>query len=172
MKKIIIGVIIALIVIVAGFFLLKKTSTNVGNITNISDLETNTFAVGPGCDNSFSTCTGTVINRINTGICYIRPYATTIVATSTASVDCQGTLAWGASGMSALAGVTKDDNIVAVLSTTTAGTISTGLSIIGASASTTSGYIVLRVSNLTGNTYTWSTIAGTASGTASYIITK
>ncbi len=112
--------------------------------------------------------TGTAFNQINSGQCYIKPYATTIAASSTAVVDCQGTAAQSASGISALTGVQNGDRIVATLSTTTSGTTFLGLHIIGAAASTTNGYIVLTLANLTGDTFTWPT-TGAASGTAAYI---
>jgi len=112
---------------------------------------------------------GTAVARQNVGTCYIRPYAATIAATSTAKVDCQATAAWNASGMSALAGVTAGDIVSVTLATSTAGTTLGGLNVTGASASTTAGYIELYINNLTGTTYTWPT-TGTASGTATYII--
>lgn len=113
--------------------------------------------------------TGTAISGLNLGTCYIKAYATTIAASSTATVDCQGTAAIGtitATG-SALAGVTSSDSVLATLSTTTAGTTGQGLTIIGSSASTTAGHIDLRVSNLTGATFTWPT-TGSATGTVNY----
>lgn len=113
---------------------------------------------------------GTTVTRINTGTCYIKAYATTIAATSTASVDCQATAAVSASGISALTGVTSGDVVSVNLATSTAGTTFGGLILAGASASTTDGYITLRLTNLTGTTYTWP-VTGTASGTATYIVT-
>jgi len=113
---------------------------------------------------------GTNVSRLNHGTCYLRPYAATIAASSTAAVDCQATAGWDADGASALTGVTDGDFVQATLSTTTAGTTSNGVALTGASASTTQGYIVLHVSNLTGTTFTWPT-SGAASGTASYLVT-
>jgi len=111
---------------------------------------------------------GTSLNRIDAGTCYIAPYATTIAATTSAAVDCQGTAAWSASGTSALTGIVKGDFVQATLSTTTAGVTYGGIVITGASASTTPGHIQLIIENLTGTTYTWPTSL-TATGTASYI---
>lgn len=113
---------------------------------------------------------GTAVAKINTGTCYIKAYATTIAATSTATVDCQATAAVDVSGISSLSGITAGDVVSVNLATSTAGTTSGGLALIGASASSTSGYITLRLSNLTGTTYTWPT-TGTATGTATYIVT-
>lgn len=114
---------------------------------------------------------GVALNGLNPGTCYIQPYATTIAATTTAQVDCQGTAAVGTTNTAndaALSGVAFGDFVTASLSTTTAASgITGGLSITGVSASTTAGYITLRVLNLTGATYTWPT-TGFASGTVSY----
>lgn len=121
---------------------------------------TSTFTLGS---------TGTAITAHNFGTCYIAPYAATIAASSTVSVDCQGTLAWGASGTSALTGITSADNVQLQLSTTTAVSTLMGLHVAGVSASTTAGHIELKISNMTGTTYTWPTTAGTASGTAMYV---
>jgi hypothetical protein len=120
---------------------------------------------------------GTNIDRLNTGTCYIKAYATTIAATSSAVVDCQATAAVSASGIGALAGVTFGDAVAAQLSTTTAlgapiGVATPrmgGLVIRGASASSTAGVITLLIGNETGDTYTWP-LTGSATGTASYIV--
>lgn len=150
-------------------------SCNSGNCTDFDAV--NTSAGYYVDDVSVITGTGglkiggsdaTTINQLNAGTCYIRPYAATITASSTAKVDCQGTAAWNASGVSALTGVTAGDWVQAKLATSTAGTTSNGLVITGASASTTPGFIELYISNLTGGTFTWPT-SGTASGTASYL---
>lgn len=114
--------------------------------------------------------TSNTVARLNTGQCYIKAYATTIAATSTALVDCQATAAVSANGISALTGVTPGDNVVANLATTTSGSTFGGLALIGATASNTPGYIQLDVSNLTGTTFTWPT-SGNATGTASYLVT-
>jgi hypothetical protein len=118
--------------------------------------------------------TGTTLNRINAGTCYVLPYATTIAASTTAAVDCQATALiynTNTTRAVALAGVTAGDNVVANFATSTAASTFGSISISGASASTTPGYITLLVENLTGTTYTWP-VTGTASGTASYIVTK
>lgn len=113
---------------------------------------------------------GTNIDRINTGTCYIKAYAASIAASSSASVDCQANDDVDAGGIAALTGVTFGDIVVANLSTTTASDTFGGIYIKGAAASTTPGYITLEIVNLTGTTFTWPT-TGTATGTASYIAT-
>lgn len=136
---------------------------------------TSTFTLGSS---------GTSHTRLNSGQCYFNPTAATIVASTTVDIDCQATAAVGVPNSlsaAALTGVTSGDNVVAVLSTSTAafnGTTVTsggGLVLVGASASTTSGYIRLRLYNAMGTTYTYpvQTTGGVnASGTASYIVTK
>lgn len=119
---------------------------------------------------------GTAVANLNMGTCYIKPYATTITASSTAIVDCQGTAAVGSiTGVtSALTGVTLGDFVQIMLSTTTAGTSANQgeLIVAGASASTTAGYITLTLYNATGGTYTWGANQTAASGTASYISSR
>jgi len=160
------GVIIGFL---ATFFLGSNLGSNqvsapVGGVTNYGGgLTIDSIQVGSG---------ETTISNLNAGTCYLRPYATTITASTTANVDCQGTLAWNANSTantSALTGISMGDWVVASLSTTTTGTTVQGLRLGGASASTTAGYIVLRIINQTGTTYTWPTTSGLASGTASYI---
>ncbi len=168
----VIGVVaVVLIVGVIAFNLLKgpkeegilySDGTSTSDPTVLTFLRTVASKVG---------ITGTWRTKDNVGFCYIRPYAATIAASSTATVDCQGTQAWNAAGtinVSALTGLVMGDRVTATLSTTTAGAVSNGLVISGASASTTAGYIVLRISNLTGGVYTWPIVAGVASGTAQY----
>lgn len=114
---------------------------------------------------------GTALSRVNSGTCFLRPYAATIVASTTALVDCQATAAWNASAPSALTGITAGDSCQLTLSTSTAGTTFLGVQSGGASASTTAGYIQINVNNGTGGTFTWPT-TGTASGTAAYLCTR
>jgi len=117
---------------------------------------------------------GTAVTRINTGTCYIQSYATTIAATSSATVECQATAlvrTTATTFTSPLTGVASGDAVNVTLSTATAGTTVGGLTITAATASTTAGYISLRVYNGTGATFTWP-VTGSATGTASYIVTK
>lgn len=115
---------------------------------------------------------GSEITGLNMGTCYIAPYASTIAASSTVVVDCQGTAGWDAAGdtvtgSSALSGVVSGDVINAFLATSTAGVYG-GIHIAGGIASSTAGHIELRITNFTGTTYTWPT-TGTASGTAYFV---
>ena len=160
LKYILVGVAGVIIGFVATFYL-SFNQAPTGGVTNYGGgLTVDTLQVGSS---------ETTITNLNAGTCYLDPYAATISASSTASVDCQGTLAADASGSSALTGIASGDWVNLTLSTTTVGSTVGGIRLAGASASTTAGHIELRIVNQTGTTYTWSTVAGTASGTASYI---
>lgn len=119
---------------------------------------------------------GTLMNRLNAGQCYVQAYATTIAASTTAQVDCQGTAltyVTNTSNDTTLTGVAFGDNVVAEFSTTTAVVAGAygSIAVVGASASTTAGYISLRVENLTGALFTWP-ITGAATGTVSYFVSN
>lgn len=183
----IIGVVIALLASVAALvFGQGGTAMSFGNTSGTSTTQAivkaagfhttgNTILAGlTTLSGTFrSGASGTEVSRVNTGQCYFKAYATTIAATSSAYVDCQGTAAVGSitGATSALSGVTFGDNVVLQMSTTTTGTTLGGLVVAGVSASTTQGYIQVRVTNLTGTTFTWP-LTGTATGTASYMVTK
>lgn len=100
---------------------------------------------------------GTTVNGLNYGICYIQASATTISASSTVTVDCQASTS-GAN--TALTGITAGDTVFVKFATTTSTTFA-GLSVLGASASSTSGYITMKVYNGTGGTFTWTSGAST-----------
>lgn len=146
-------------------------SAPVKGTSNVSTISAASLQIGSGCDYSYGSCSATTINQINSGTCYIKAYATTIAASSSATVDCQATAAVSAGGIAPLAGIQYGDNVQSTLATSTAGTTFMGLAIGGASASSTSGYISMRVINLTGATYTWPT-SGNATGTAYYVTTR
>ncbi len=114
---------------------------------------------------------GTAVSGINFGTCYVRPYAATIAASSTAQVDCQATQNFMSGPGTALAGITAADVIQLDLGSTTVGTLFGGLKLRTAFGSTTAGWITLSVQNDTGATYTWS-ITANASGTAQYIAVR
>jgi hypothetical protein len=138
---------------------LSKGQLNIGSTTQIAQLK-----VGV-------STTGKTFTKMAAGLCYIYPYAATITASSTATVDCQATSnasgGGGAGALAPLTGVTANDIVVANLSTTTAGTAFPGLQLIGVGASTTDGYITLRLLNISGGAFTWPTNTN-ASGTAYY----
>jgi hypothetical protein len=166
-KKIVVGI-ATLALVVAGVALFSKSNTSLVEFAGqFEERNHKTFLQGFQVGSA-----GTSIPRVNVGICYLQPYAATITATSTVSVECQGTAVINTPALtntSALRGVSSGDKVSVMLSTATVGTVVNGLHIAGATASTTrAGYITLRVTNLTGGTFTWP-IGTAATGTASYI---
>lgn len=170
LKNILISVVSSIIVVVVAFFgfsqnpQTENVETNFAGVTGLAGLNVTKDGLKVG------TTTQT-FKRFSGGICYIAPYAATIAASTTANVDCQGTLAWNAAGSrstTVLGGVKNNEAVLAILSTTTAGTTFGGLDIVGSSASSTTGFIVLRIANRTGGTFTWPITTGVASGTANY----
>lgn len=129
---------------------IKTTSTLQGAATTITGLLT------ASAGELFSS-TGTQVNRVNFGTCYVQASATTIAASSTATVDCQASQT---GGNTALTGITAGDTVIAQFASTTPTTID-GIMINGASASTTAGFITMVVSNMTGTTFTWTAAAST-----------
>lgn len=91
--------------------------------------------------------------------CYVLAASQTISASSTATVDCQASSV-GAPGV-ALPNVLAGDRVFASLGTTSPTTFQ-GLSIIGASASSTAGFVTLNVFNGTGATFTWTAAASSS----------
>lgn len=156
LKGYIISAIVALLLIIGVNAVRPQQSSVIGGLSE-RDVQAVSLKVGS---------TGTKINQTNYGTCKLLPDAATIAASTTARVTCQSGTA--TTGLTALTGVKSGDVIVMTLSSTTAGSTFEGLVLTGATASTTNGYIETRISNQTGDTYTWST-SGTASGTASYI---
>lgn len=139
-------------------------STNGGFNTNLPMLNGGGEQIGTN---------GTNVQRLDTGMCYIQAYATTIAASSTGIVDCQATKAVGGVTTAndvALVGVSPGDNVVVELATSSQSTTYGGINVDAASASTTPGFIQLYIVNSTGTTYTWPT-TGSATGTVSYVVT-
>ena len=128
--------------------------TTTGALSAAATTITGLFTASAG---ALFSSTGTQVNRVNFGTCYVQASATTIAASSTVTVDCQASTS-GAN--TALTGVTAGD-IVNVQFATTTPTTYAGLQILGASASSTTGFITMKVQNNTGATYTWTSAAST-----------
>lgn len=169
---IVLGV-VAIVIAAAGSLGLLSGSSKLGNTTqSFWDAKLGYYVNGSAIFDSLGRLTG------NTqGTCYILAYATTIAASTTAAVDCQGTAAIGTTNTTnatALTGVTSASRIPGInMATSTAKSAGTygSIEIVGASASTTSGFITLIVQNNTGTTFTWPT-TGTATGTVYYLQTR
>lgn len=106
---------------------------------------------------------GTLLTQYNAGTCVAKDTAT-IAASTTKQVDCGG----GYNGATALSGVSAPA-IVQFTSTTSMPTTYAGLVVLGASASSTAGFITLNIYNGTGATFTWT---NTASSSFAYTVLK
>ena len=100
---------------------------------------------------------GTALVRVNSGFCNVQSSTNTITASTTKAIDCGG----GTYAATALTGITAGDRVLLGQPTTTS-TVFGGLQILGASASTTQGFITLIVANNTGFTFTWTAAASTS----------
>lgn len=150
LKNIIVSALVALLVAGGALLVLNGGGGNFAGVTHLSGLSIGTSGLKVG--SSGSTVTSTKI-----GNCTIFAYATTIAASSTANVDCQG----GAAALTAISGIQAGDFVFVQMPTTTPTTFE-GLQLRGASASTTSGYIHLKLYNGTGTTYTWTAAASSS----------
>ena len=123
--------------------------------TNFDNLGLQQLKIGATCNTAYSSCVGTAITRINAGFCNIHTAGdTSISASSTETWDCQA----GTGTFSALTGVSNGD-VCSVQFASTSPTTFGGLEILGQSASTTQGAIVLKIYNATGAAYTWAQAA-------------
>lgn len=124
--------------------------SSAGAVTNSgSETLTGSFTLGSG---------GTSLSAIVAGSCTIWAPATTIAATTTQQVVCQGATD---GGISALTGVTTDSICTLNHASSTNATIG-GIGVFGVSASSTAGYIQGQLSNLTGTTFTWTANASSS----------
>lgn len=134
-KKITIGVIVALVVgIGVGYYFHTPAKVGlVGGATNISALSAATLTIGSGCDNGFTSCTGSTINGIITANTPTCTASSSIAGSNSKTEEC------------ALTGILSTDKVFAQATTT----LSSGsLTLEGAFASTTAnGYIEYVISN-------------------------
>lgn len=150
---------VAIVVAIGGYFFPQVQSAlgDTGGSTNYSQLGTTQMRIGTGCGNEFkfNACAGTPIFGDAFGTCYVQASTITIAASSTATVDCQAST----NGTQApLSNVAAGDTVVADFATTTS-SVSDGIDIVGVSASSTPGYITMKVANATGGTFTWTSSA-------------
>lgn len=133
-------------------------SKTLGGTTNYDTLSASALVIGTGCNSGFGTCSGTTITAVNAGSCSIQSSSQTIAASTTATVDCQA----GTAGVDApLTGITAGAGTQVTQGTTTP-VVYQGLNVLGASASTTAGYITLKLFNGTGATFTWTPTASSS----------
>ena len=153
-EKIIFGAVVVAVSITGAYFLfVRDTIPSFGNAAGLGNLLAEHYIPYISTNGGFNTnlpmlngggeqigANGTNVQRLDTGICYIQPYATTIAASSSAYVDCQGTAAVGTTNTgkdTALVGVSAGDSVQSILATSTvSGVAGQGLEIGAASAST------------------------------------
>lgn len=161
MKGYLVVLIVALAVIGAGVYFFAPSfgatdQTTLTNPTFVDSAQGGKLKVGTN---------GSQLTGIQVGTCTITAYATTIVATSSALVDCSA----GVAAVSPISGITSGDKVFVTLASTTVLTSQGGLLLNWAAASTTDGYIRLSVYNNSGTTFTW---ASTASSSIRYLVIR
>lgn len=124
--------VLALVLSIVGLVGEKQSaSTILGGVTNYDTVSATGLKVGVGCADGNTSCAGSSITSIIKGTCDL--VGGTIAATTTGYADC------------AVTGVLPGDLVFASFATTTP-----AASIIAARASSTSGFITLKVLNLSG----------------------
>lgn len=178
LKTAALSALVAAVVCMVGFWLVGGNQPAVGGSTRFpnSDLSAKTItstgaftASGAAALNSTVTVgsSGDSFTRINQGTCNIHAGATTIAATSTVTFDCQA----GTGTQTALTNYPawqSGDTVFVMPATTTPNTIG-GLHVNAANSSSTAGFITVDVTNLTGDTFTWT---AAASSTWQYLLIR
>lgn len=175
--KIILGSIVGGLVLLVGSVLLSHTGTAFGAVNPSLTTLSNPYSFTNSQTNggvlvASSTLTGNKIGQVgnkmlglNFGTCFLNlgNAPASFAASTTINVDCQASnmLATSATAQSALQGITAGDKVFVAEATTTP-TLGFGLIIQGQSASSTAGYISLKLYNGTGAAYTpgTTTVAG------------
>lgn len=149
-QNIFIGVVavIALLLSLVGLASSSEQPVSLGGTTNYDTVSVTGLKVGVGCADSNTSCAGSSVTSIIKGTCNL--VGGTIAATSSAVADC------------AVTGVLDGDLVFATLATSTANAV-----IDGARASSTSGFITVRLHNLTGAA---SSVSALGSSTAYFVI--
>ncbi len=137
------------IVLLVGLGLNSGTAPVAGGTTNYDGIGTESIAVGDGCNDSFSSCSGTTLELIKQGTCNIVSDSS-IAATSTGSGTC------------AISGLLAGDHVMLDIATTSTA-LSRALVPMGVIAGTDSATI--RLFNLTGAATTPGAIPGFGSST-------
>lgn len=159
-NKIIVGLLVAVTIIAAGGYYFPTVAPQatqlLGGITNYDSITITPTVSGEGLKIGSS---GTTIGGIVAGSCTIWAPAQTIAATTTQQIVCQSATNGGIATLGA--GVTTDAICTLNHASSTNSTIG-GLGVFGVSASSTQGTIVGQLSNLTGNTFTWTAAASSS----------
>lgn len=126
-----------ILVLVGGNQSVPKDS--IGGVTNYDSVESAGLAIGSGCDNEDSACTGTTVTQIIESTCTLIYSDSQITASTTKAFDC------------AVTGVVSGDRVFVDIATSTPPGFGAWL-LAGASASSTSGFVTLQIANFTGGT--------------------
>lgn len=144
-KKIWVALIAVAIIALAGWFYPTAKQAVLSGVTNYDEVDATAIKIGG--------TNGSRVGPIIIGTCALLPANYSFAATTSVSVDC------------AVTGVVTGDVVFAQFATTTSANGSAGWNIVGASASTTSGFITLNVTNNTGTT---AFIPGSVGSTTKY----
>lgn len=130
--------VVALVVAIIGCYLPISSAVqqNFGGITNYDEVDATAIRIGAGCGSGGSSCAGTRLGGVYAGSCSLIANTFTVTASTTKAMDC------------AIAGLVSGDGVEIMFATSTAA--GTGWSVVGASASSTSGFATIRVANNTG----------------------
>lgn len=127
----IVGVVVAIVIalLALGIALSNKTAPgSFGGVTNYDELDATAIKIGGS--------SGTRVGPVIASTCSLISASFTVAASTTVSMDC------------AVTGVVTGDTVFAQFATSTVA--GNGWAIDGASASSTSGFLTLRVTNWTG----------------------
>ena len=102
--------------------------TTFSGVTNYDALETESLAVGSGCDNEGDTCTGTSLTFVKAGTCNATIDSLPVVASSTAVAYCTG-----------ITNITASDKVLVALPTDEGGTFG-GFGVSFTDATSTTGF--------------------------------
>lgn len=152
---------IALVVAILGCYLpVSAAVQNFGGVTNYDEVDAAGMRIGTGCNQSGSpSCVASRIGGVYAGTCILIAPNYTVAATTTVSMDC------------AVAGLVTGDIVESQFATST--TAGNGWVVTGASASSTSGFATLRVTNFTGaSNVIPASIASTTQFEAYHLITQ
>ncbi len=127
-KKIWVALIAVAIIAIGGYFFPTALKSVFGGVTNYDEVDTTALKVGGA--------NGSRIGPVITSTCSLIAASFTVTASTTAYMDC------------AVTGVVSGDGVFAQFATSSA--IFNGWSVASASASTTSGFLTIGVSNGTG----------------------
>ncbi len=159
-----IGLVALVIAIVALFTptgrgAVQSAAHALGGITNYDSITITPTTYSEGL--KVGTSSPSTVNNFIKGTCTIQSTANTIAASSTVNASCQAATT---GALTALSGIVNGDLIFLQQPTTTPTTF--GGLVFVASASSTAGFIHMKIINNTGDTFTWTS---TASSSIPYI---